>query len=138
MRTSRFDPANCINLGLCQNNFEWRWHSVCLPCQDNLKNLTDTESDDENLYICIVEPPGSAYILAKVFSRCPESKSGKFYEKDDDETLRSALVLSRVVFNDQLHIVECGVSVVFISHRSFQNLDSMVRSGSTLLLYKHA
>lgn len=68
--TSRFDPANCINIGLCQNNFKWRWHAVCLPCQDNLKNLTDTESDDENLYICNVEPPGPAYILAKVFS-CP-------------------------------------------------------------------
>ena len=52
-----------------------------LPCQNNLKKLTDTESDDENLYICIVEPPGPAYILAKVFSRCPESKSGKFYKR---------------------------------------------------------
>lgn len=62
---------------------------------------------------------------AKVFSRCPESKSGKFSEKDDDETFRSTLILLQVVFFDRHHIVECGVSVVFISHRSFQNLDSM-------------
>ncbi len=66
-----------------------------------------------------------AYILAKVFSRCPALKSGKFCEKDDDETLRSTLILSQVVFYDRLHIVECGVSVVFISHGSFQNLNAM-------------
>lgn len=75
-----------------------------------------------------------AYIFAKVFSRCPESKIWKIYsEKDDDETLRSIWILSSVVFYDQLHIVECGVSVVFISQGSFQSLDSMVRNGSTLL-----
>lgn len=34
------------------------------------------------------------YILAKVFSRCPALKSGKFCEKDGDETLRSTLIWS--------------------------------------------
>ena len=74
-----------------------------------------------------------AYILAKVFSRCQVLKSRKFNENGSDETLRSTLILSQVVLYDQLHIVECGVSVVFISHRSFQNLRTVVRNGSTLL-----
>ena len=67
--------------------------------------------------------------LAKVFSRCQVLKSGKFTENGDDETLRSTSLLSHVVFYDQLHIVECGVSVVFISQRSFQNLRTVVRIG---------
>lgn len=55
---------------MCQNNLIKTLDTLSKACQDNLKNLTDTESDDEILYICIVEPPGPAYILAKVFS-CP-------------------------------------------------------------------
>lgn len=78
-----------------------------------------------------------AYILAKVFSRCQVLKSGNFYENGSDETLRSTLISLQVVFYDQLHIVECGVSVVFISHRSFQNLRTVVRNGSTLFYLPH-
>ena len=73
------------------------------------------------------------YIFAKVFSRCQVLKSEKFIENGDEETLLSTLILSPVVLYDQLHIVECGVSVVFISQRSFQNLRTVVRRGSTLL-----
>ena len=74
-----------------------------------------------------------ADILAKVFSRCLVLKSGKFTEKGNDEAFRSTLMLLCVVLHDLLHIVECGVSVVFISHRYFQNLRTVVRNGSTLL-----
>lgn len=73
--------------------------------------------------------------LAKVFSRCRVLKSGKFTENGDDETLRSTLVLSLVVFYGRLHIVECGVSVVIISQRSFQNLRTVVRIGLHTFLF---
>ena len=60
----------CVNNETYQNNLIKTQDTLSKACQDNLKNLTDTEIDDENLYICNVEPPGPAYILAKVFS-CP-------------------------------------------------------------------
>ena len=67
----------CVNNETCQNNLIKNQDTLSKAYQDNLKNLTDTEIDDENLYICIVEPPGPAYISAKVFS-CPVRKCGNF------------------------------------------------------------
>ena len=55
----------CVNNETCQNNLVKTQDTFGKAYQDNLKNLTDTESDDENLYICIVEPPGPAYNISE-------------------------------------------------------------------------
>ena len=122
-----------VNIETCQNKLIESQDTLSKAYQDNLKNLTDTEIDDENLYICIVEPPGPAYTLAKVFS-CPLWEIRSFNDRRYDTfPLVHAYAVSPVL-GETFHIcpsVECISS--FSLSRPCEASHKINESGSTLL-----
>ncbi len=59
--------------------------------------------------------------IAKVFSRCPTLKIWKICETDNDKSTPLGVGIFSAL-GPNLISVECGVSVVFMSLRSFQSL----------------